>query len=114
MAILEIAAEEQHERLVVRVTGELDVAGATQFRDKVDSLLSDSGATHLCVDLSGVSFLDSSGIGALLGRYRLLTAQNGTMSLVAAQEPIQGLLDLSGVLRVIPLYQTEREAFNRS
>lgn len=111
MAILQIDCEERQHSLVVRLQGEFDVAGADRFRTTIDALLHDEGVTHLCVDLSGISFVDSSGIGALLGRYRRMLTHGGTMSLVGAPAAVQGMLDLSGILRVIPLYDSEQQAF---
>lgn len=109
MANLQIDCEERQRSLVVRLQGEFDMAGADRFRDAVDPLLSD-GMTHLCVDLSGITFVDSSGIGALLGRYRRLAATGGTMSLVGAPLAVQGMLDLSGILRVVPHYDSMQQA----
>lgn len=110
MTNLQIECVEQQRTLVVRLQGELDMAGAEQFRHDVDKFLAGGDVTHLCVDLTGLTFVDSSGIGALLGRYRQLAAHGGTMSLVRAAAPVRGLLELSGVLRVIPLYDTEQQA----
>lgn len=110
MASLQIDWEERQQLLIVRLHGEFDMAGADRFRDVVDPLLEDGSVSHLCVDMSGVTFVDSSGIGALLGRFRRLGARDGAMSLVGAPAAVQGMLDLSGILRVIPLYDSEHQA----
>lgn len=111
MANLQLDCEQRLHTLVVRVHGEFDMAGADRFRSAVDPLLQSGDIAHLCVDLGGVSFVDSSGIGALLGRYRRLSARGGSMSLVGAPAAVQGMLDLSGILRVIPHYDSEQQAF---
>lgn len=110
MANLQIDCEQRLHLLVARLRGEFDMAGADAFRAAVDPLLQDGSITHLCVDLGGISFVDSSGIGALLGRYRRIVARGGAMSLVRAPAAVQGMLDLSGILRVIPHYDSEQQA----
>lgn len=110
MAHLQIDWEARQHSLVVRLRGDFDMVGADRFRTEVDALLTEDPFDHLCVDLNGITFVDSSGIGALLGRYRRLQSGGGTMSLVGAPVAVQGMLDLSGILRVIPLYESEQQA----
>ena len=95
--------------VLARVEGELDLSTAAAFREAIDRRLAD-GAKHLVLSLAGLTFLDSSGLGAILGRYRRVSERGGRM--VAADVPahIARLLSLSGLQRVIPTFETEAEA----
>lgn len=107
----------QHEvlegTLLVTVAGELDLETAPRLRALVDSQLARSGARNLLLDLAGVSFLDSSGMGAILGRYRTVAAAGGRMGIAGASTGIKRVLRLSGVAQIVSLFNT-RETGLRS
>jgi anti-sigma B factor antagonist len=86
------------ERVVVEVTGEIDVASAPALRDRLLALLN-RGAPDLVIDLRGVTFIDSTGIGSLLRVYHRQSLLGGALHFVA---------DQSAVLRVFELMQLTR------
>ena len=76
----------------------------TKLRDEyssLDELLEDQTVTHLVLDLENLTFMDSSGIGMLLGRLRALQARGGSLSVKHMQPPVEKLFRLSGLDRVI-------------
>lgn len=85
----------------VVIAGELDHFAAPQIRRMLDELLLDPGILHLTLDLENLTFMDSSGIGVLLGRLRLLSSRGGTMSVQNMQPQVEKLFRLSGLDRVI-------------
>jgi len=110
-------AIEQHltgRTLVVRLQGELDLVAAEEFRREVEKALDQSGARTLLLNLSQVSFIDSSGLGAILGRYRRMSQQQGRVILVGAGAAVLPILELSGLLRIIAHYETEHQALAAS
>lgn len=94
--------------MTVVIAGELDHCTASQIRRQLDELLLDPGITSLCLDLSGLTFMDSSGIGVLLGRLRVLQQRGGTLSVKNMQPPIEKLFMLSGLNRVIAIQKTPK------
>ena len=80
--------------VTVVIAGELDHFAAPQIRRRLDELLEDQTITHLVLDLENLTFMDSSGIGMLLGRLRAL-------SVMHMQPPVEKLVRLSGLDRVI-------------
>ncbi|NLG87459.1 MAG: anti-sigma factor antagonist [Firmicutes bacterium] len=96
--------------LIVRLKGELDVATVPAARAKVEQALQRQTITGLLVDLTNVMFMDSSGLGFLLGRYRRLVENKGTMIVVGAQGQVRRVLELSGLTRIIPQKPTLAEA----
>ena len=91
------------ERVVVTVAGELDHCAAPQVRRRLDEVLADENITHLTLDLENLTFMDSSGIGVLLGRLRTLQMRGGSMSVKNMQPPVEKLFRLSGLQRVIEM-----------
>ena len=87
--------------VTVVIAGELDHFAAPQIRRRLDELLEDQTVTHLVLDLGNLTFMDSSGIGMLLGRLRALQSRGGSLSVKHMQPPVEKLFRLSGLDRVI-------------
>lgn len=96
--------------LVVRLQGELDVATAPAVREEVDAFWLSQGGGHLLLNLGRITFLDSSGLGVILGRYRRTQQVGGRMVLVAPPESIVPTLQLSGIYQLVRVHATEQEA----
>lgn len=92
-------------RFLLTVAGELDHHSADRVLDQVRSAL-DRGAATVLLDLSDVSFLDSSGITRLLLAHRAVQATGGHLALIAPSEPVKRLLSITGVDQVLPGYPT--------
>lgn len=95
------------QRMTVVIAGELDHCAAPQIRQMLDELLADETVTHLVLDLENLTFMDSSGIGVLLGRLRTLQARGGSLSVKNMQPPVEKLFRLSGLQRVIGIERPE-------
>ena len=78
------------------LTGELDEHSAPMIRRELDSLI-EGGVKRIEFDMSGVTFMDSAGVGLLLGRYNKLAASGGSMGVKNAPRSIERLLRMSGV-----------------
>ncbi len=96
--------------LVVRVSGELDLLTAETFRNLIEGELFQQKARNLVLNLEQVNFIDSSGLGVILGRYKRIREQGGVVAIVGAQPHVKRVLELSGILRIIGLYDTEEQA----
>ncbi|MBP3646961.1 MAG: anti-sigma factor antagonist [Clostridia bacterium] len=94
--------------VTVVIAGELDHCAAPQIRAMLDDLLTDPMVTHLVLDLENLTFMDSSGIGVLLGRLRTLQNRGGSMSVKNMQPPVEKLFRLSGMHRVIGIEKDSR------
>lgn len=98
--------------LVVRLEGELDLVSAAAFKRLVDDLLDRRKARNLYVNLERVTFLDSSFLGALLGRYRRIRQAGGRMGVINPAGCIRPTLELSGVFRTMDEFGSEPEALS--
>lgn len=102
--------EEIGASLVARVSGDLDLAVADDLRTALDCAMGDSGTRYLVLDLSGVGFIDSSGLGVILGRYRRLLQEGGKVVLVGLAPTVKRVLELSGLLRIMREYSSAEDA----
>ncbi len=88
-------------RLTVALERDLDLASAADARAALDALLDRYPDRDLRVDLSAVSFIDSTGLGVLLGRYRRLSAAGRAMHLDGVQPAVSAVLTVAGVRQIM-------------
>ena len=96
-------------RTVVQVVGEIDVYTAPQLRERLDAEI-DAGRYDLVVDLSGVTFMDSTGLGVLVGRLKQIRLNDGSMRLVCAHYRVLKVFVITGLYKVFAIYPTVGEA----
>jgi stage II sporulation protein AA (anti-sigma F factor antagonist) len=87
--------------LVVTLAGELDHHTAERTRAQVDGAFEKSTCRHLVFDMSGVDFMDSSGIGMFIGRYKKAEQRGGCVALAGMGARIEKLFDLSGLAKIV-------------
>lgn len=102
---------ELHERiegndvLVVQLSApSLDASNAPAFRDAVQTLLQDR--TRIVLDLSGVAFVDSSGLGALIGCHRQVSGRKGDFRLCSMSKAVRALFELMRMNRMFTIHDT--------
>jgi len=96
--------------LVVRMKGELDHHVVEGLRSKIEVRIISGQAKNILFNFQGVDFMDSSGLGMVLGRYKLVTERGGKVLACSLQPSVQRVFELSGLLTRIPVFQTEQEA----
>jgi anti-sigma B factor antagonist len=94
---------------VIEVGGEIDVYTAPKLREKLISLV-EAGSYQLIVDMEGVEFLDSTGLGVLVGGLKRVRAQDGWIDLVCTQSRILRIFKITGLNKVFSIYETVPEA----
>lgn len=96
--------------LVARMSGELDLSSVTAFRERVDGELRATGAPNLVLNLRNLDFVDSTGLGAILGRMRQITSGGGKMVLASVPPRVMSMLEMAGLASLIPIARTEEDA----
>jgi anti-sigma B factor antagonist len=94
---------------LVVLAGEVDIFTAPRFREGMVELL-DAGVESLVVDLSGVTFIDSTALGVLIGGVRRVHGAGGAMTLVVVSRPVQRVLSITGLDRVFSIHATRDAA----
>lgn len=106
---LSITSETRGEATIVHVGGEIDVYTAPALREHLDEHIS-QGRLLLVLDLAGVSFMASTGLGVLVGRLKLVRAANGAMLLVCSSERILSVFSITGLDKVFQIFPTVDDA----
>ena len=96
--------------LIVTMMGELDHHSAEEVRNKIDDRLDREGIIKLVLNFSGVRFMDSSGIGVVIGRYKKLSLKHGIVYVSNITESVKRVFEISGMFKIIKLYDTVEEA----
>ena len=94
---------------VVTVEGEIDISTGARLRELLIDLAS-AGHYHLIVDLDQVGFLDSTGLGVLVGALKRVRPHDGWLDLVCTQERILNIFRITGLTKVFGIYQTADQA----
>ncbi|MGH2748681.1 MAG: anti-sigma factor antagonist [Actinomycetota bacterium] len=94
---------------VVDVKGEIDVYTAPKLREKLIELVSE-GSYDVVVNLEGVDFLDSTGLGVLVGALKRVKAHDGSLALVCTQDKILKIFKITGLTKVFPIHDSVDEA----
>ncbi|MGN0970426.1 MAG: anti-sigma F factor antagonist [Aristaeellaceae bacterium] len=98
------------DRLIVRLRGELDHFCAQSVRRELDAMLQDESIRCLILDFTTLTFMDSSGIGVILGRYRILRDRGGSVAVIHMNQHIARIFHMSGMDRVIKQLDKQQEA----
>lgn len=90
---------------ILAVRGEVDVYTAPRFRERLIELVSD-GKHHIVVDLDAVDFLDSTGLGVLVGGLKRLRSHDGDLVLVCTQARILKVFEITGLTKVFAIHDS--------
>jgi anti-anti-sigma factor len=94
---------------VVAPTGRLDVAGAPALKDAISEALK-NGQPRVVLDMEGVSFVDSTGLGSVIAALKQIRSSQGDLRLAAPNQQVRVVLELTTLDRVFPYYSTVEEA----
>ncbi len=98
--------------LIIYLEGEIDHHSVIALRENMDKEIKRTTARTFILDLSGITFMDSSGIGMIMGRYKLISMMNGSVIISCASDRIGKLLRMSGVDKLVKMCETEDAALN--
>ncbi|KUP06261.1 anti-sigma F factor antagonist [Bacillus coahuilensis m2-6] len=99
--------------MVIRLQGELDHHAAEELREKASNMIQDYQVKHIVLNMKQLSFMDSSGLGVILGRYKEIKQHNGEMVVCEVSPAVKRIFELSGLFKIVHLEATEEEALNR-
>ncbi len=105
---LEILYREKN--LVLRFYGELDHHSSTRIRKAINKEWEKELSRNIIFNLEHLAFMDSSGVGVIMGRYEQAGKTGGKVAVCAASPALMKVLELSGLLKLVEVYPTEEEA----
>jgi len=101
----------KRQTLFLRLDGELDMKTAETVRTMIDTEIDKRGIRTVIINLQKVEFIDSSGLGVLLGRYKKLLALEGKLKITNVPPHIYKIMELSGLPKIIHFYTDELSAY---
>ena len=110
---MEVTFRKEGKTLIIDMIGELDHHASSIIRDKIDREISRTSTKNLIFDLKGLTFMDSSGIGVMLGRYKLIRKLDGKACLIHLNAQVSRIVNLSGMHKIIPTYNHLQEALEK-
>lgn len=95
----------------ILLTGEVDVYSAPVLKERLLEQMQ-NGCVDLILDLNGVSFIDSSGLGVLVGTLRRVRENSGTLRIVCGRDNVLKVFSITGLDKVFPVFDSFEEASN--
>ena len=108
---LTLETREQNGHTLLAIAGEIDVYTAPKLRDKITELVN-AGHHNLILDMENVDFLDSTGLGVLVGGLKKIRAQEGTMALICSQDRLLKIFKITGLAKVFTIHPSETAALS--
>ncbi len=94
-------------KMLFRISGEIDHHSAKSIREEIDELIFSERPKELYLDFSNVEFMDSSGLGLIMGRYKLMRVYRGKTYILNPSHRILRIIELAGMNRIIDIVCTE-------
>ena len=107
---MQIEFNMNNEILLVTLRGELDHNSAEQVRIKIDDKIDSLSIRNIILNFSGVTFMDSSGIGTVIGRYKKIKLREGNLVVTNVNRNVNKIFEMSGLYKIIKRYNTVEEA----
>ncbi|QZY56361.1 anti-sigma F factor antagonist [Crassaminicella profunda] len=99
--------------LIVKLNGELDHHTAEEIREEVDKEIDNNNIKHIIFDLEDMNFMDSSGIGVVIGRYKKVQKLGGQAGVINMNHRVERIFKMSGLFNIIKKFENKNEAIER-
>jgi stage II sporulation protein AA (anti-sigma F factor antagonist) len=109
---LQIEFEHGSKALIVRLKGELDHHTAEAVRTRMEEAIERESCRNIVLSMKELSFMDSSGLGVILGRYKQITALGGKMVVCDVNPSVFRLFQMSGLFKILSIEENERSAIS--
>ncbi len=106
----EIHYEIQGNCLIIYISQDLDHHAVMMLRGQSDSLIDAGNVRHIIFDFTGIDFMDSSGIGLIMGRYKRVMFRGGKAAVTNVGPEVERIFNLSGLFQIIERYPTPEQA----
>lgn len=97
--------ESEYETSIVALSGEIDVYTSPKVKDALGSLI-DKGTYKIVIDLTNVRYIDSTGLGVLIGGLKRVREHGGTVNLVCSNPQIRKIFDITGLVKIFGIFET--------
>lgn len=105
---MECVYQKEDKQLIIRLTEEIDHHLAEKIRRRVDYEVQRYIPKKVVFDFACVNFMDSAGIGLIIGRYKLVTMLGGVLTIRGANNNVKKILEMSGILKIVQLEEIKQ------
>lgn len=102
---MNVTYDNKRKLLKLQMTEEIDHCMAEKIRNKADFEIQKHMPQEVIMDFENVSFMDSAGIGMILGRYKMAKMIGGTLNITNVKPSLKKVLEMSGILKIIPIVE---------
>lgn len=102
---MEIKIESIGTTLVAKMSGEIDHHTVPMLREAMDREIGSKNIINIVMDFDGVTFMDSSGIGMIVGRYKKIASRGGKMMIIRVKPQVDKILEISGLKKIMDCSQ---------
>lgn len=106
---MKITYIKKDKRLIFKIEEDIDECCVQKIRRRIDNEIQRYMPKEVIFDFSNVSFMDSAGIGLIIGRYKLINMIGGELKIANVNTQIQKIFEMSGLLRLIPVEQKNKK-----
>ena len=96
--------------MIVKINGDIDHHSCEEIRSKIDKEITIKNPKSILFDMEHVGFMDSSGIGVLIGRYKLIANNNGKAGMINVKPQVMRLCEICGLQKIIQVYPNKKQA----
>ena len=100
-----IAVKEMKNEIIFKISGEFDNLMCIKYKSSISEIIASRKCDFVIFDLSNTTFIDSSGIGLLLGRYRQVKEYKGVMVICGINNNIKKIIAISGIALIVETYE---------
>lgn len=101
---MRISLNTRDKLLIVNFNGELDHHSAEEIRKEIDKVYFEKRLKSIVLDLKNLNFMDSSGIGLIMGRYKNVLDNDGKLYIINVSSRVEKILKMSGILKIVQMY----------
>ncbi|MBE5819603.1 MAG: STAS domain-containing protein [Clostridiales bacterium] len=104
---MDVIYRKEDKLLRINITEEIDHHSVEKIRQKIDYEIELHMPKEVIFDFKGVNFMDSAGIGMIIGRYKIISMLNGKIKLINVNRFVKKIFEMSGILKIIPIIEEE-------
>jgi stage II sporulation protein AA (anti-sigma F factor antagonist) len=107
---MSVAFESINNKLVIRINGDIDHHTCESIRQRIDNEIEKKNSKNLIFDMENVGFMDSSGVGVIIGRYKQVSSKGGVTVMINVKPQIKRVYEICGLQRIIQAYENLEQA----
>ncbi len=109
---MNVKCETKNRTLIVRIAGEIDHYSSNEIKSKIDREYKQRNCKNILFDFNDVTFMDSSGIGVIMGRYKNVIARGGFVGVFSINKELIKIFEVSGLFKIIMYYDNIERALD--